>query len=98
MNTGDLFPELLVAQGRVLHYQRKLHAWADTAPRDMPMERRMPWKPHLGAEGDREETTGPKADTGASPSTLPGLRVCRSRRCVRNVRRWGPTARASGGG
>ncbi len=28
MNTGDLFPELLVAQGRVLNYQRKLHAWA----------------------------------------------------------------------
>jgi RNA-directed DNA polymerase len=28
VNTGDPFPELLVAQGQVLHYQRKLHAWA----------------------------------------------------------------------
>jgi RNA-directed DNA polymerase len=28
VNTGAPFPELLVAQGRVLHYQRKLHEWA----------------------------------------------------------------------
>jgi RNA-directed DNA polymerase len=28
VNTGDLLPELSVAQERVLHYQRKLHAWA----------------------------------------------------------------------
>ena len=28
MNTGASFPELDVAQGRVLHFQRKLHEWA----------------------------------------------------------------------
>jgi RNA-directed DNA polymerase len=28
VNTGAPFPELLAAQGRVLHFQRKLHEWA----------------------------------------------------------------------
>jgi RNA-directed DNA polymerase len=28
VNAGAPFPELLVAQGRVLHFQRKLHEWA----------------------------------------------------------------------
>jgi RNA-directed DNA polymerase len=28
VNTGASFPELDVAQGRVLHFQRKLHEWA----------------------------------------------------------------------
>ena len=28
MNTGASFPELKVAQERVLHFQRKLHEWA----------------------------------------------------------------------
>src|SRR5438270_11199055 len=28
VNTGAPFPELDVAQGRVLHFQRKLHEWA----------------------------------------------------------------------
>jgi RNA-directed DNA polymerase len=28
VNTGALFPSVEVAQGRVLHFQRKLHEWA----------------------------------------------------------------------
>src|SRR5438309_5863746 len=28
VNTGEPFPDLIVAQERVLHFQRKLHEWA----------------------------------------------------------------------
>jgi len=37
VNTGASLPELLMAQGRVLHFQRKLHEWAsDDAERRFP--------------------------------------------------------------
>ena len=39
-------------------------------PPDVPMESRMRWNRTSGSAGGGEETTGRKADTGASPPTL----------------------------
>jgi hypothetical protein len=99
VNTGDLFPELLVAQERVLHYQRKLHAWAQH-------HAICPWSAGCGgsrtsgAEGGGEETTGRKADTGASPSTLQDETACwdppgASTGTIHAVRRRSPASSAS---
>jgi len=76
VNTGDLFPEPSVAQERVLHYQRKLHAWASQHHAICPWSAGCGGSRTSGAEGGGEETTGRKADTGASPSTLPPENPC----------------------
>ena len=68
MNTGAPFPSVDVAQERVLHFQRKLHEWDHHSM--------CSWRAGCGgsrtsgSEGGGEETTGRKADTGASPPTL----------------------------
>jgi hypothetical protein len=74
VNTGAPLPGVDQAQERVLHYQRKLHVWARTHPM-------CSWRAGCGgtrtsgSEGGGEETTGRKANTGASPPTLRGWGV-----------------------
>ena len=66
MNTGAPFPSVEVAQGRILHFQRKLHVWASNdaerrfrdlwnlvEPLDVLMESRMRWKSHVRFGGRR---------------------------------------------
>jgi hypothetical protein len=107
VNTGAPFPSVDVAQGRVLHFQRKLHEWASNDAergfRDLwnlvcdPATLVVAWSRvktnhsvcswragcggsrTSGSEGGGEETTGRKADTGASPPTLRAAEQYRAR-------------------